>query len=214
MSSGPPSLIKVALVEDDPELRVGLAFFLNHSDGVQCVAACSSGEQALQELPQVGPDVALMDIRLSGFSGVECVRRLKVLLPELRIMMLTVFESDEYIYESLAAGAHGYVTKNIPLTKLLEEIKDLAAGGSPMSNAIARKVVEAFTRFAKPARETDNLTGRERQILEQLAAGKTNKEIAAEVGISQHTVRGHLYKIYEKLQVRNRTEAVKKIVSA
>jgi DNA-binding NarL/FixJ family response regulator len=159
-------------------------------------------------LPKAPPDVVLMDIGLPGISGIECICTLKPIIPKTQIMMLTVFEDDQRIFQSLAAGATAYLVKKTPPAKLLEAITDLHAGGSPMSNQIARRLVGEFQKSKSHASETEGLSPRETEVLHLLAKGFLYKEIAAQLCISQQTVRTHLRNIYEKLQVRTRTEAV------
>jgi DNA-binding NarL/FixJ family response regulator len=203
--------IRVALVEDDPQVREGLRSLLGASPGFRCVAACSSAEEALQRLPSLSPDVVLMDIHLPGMSGIECIRRLKQLQPTLQITMLTVFEDHDRIFQSLAAGASGYLLKQTPPAKLLEAIAELNQGGSPMSAQIARRVVETFQRPASVPAGGESLTPREQEIIQLLARGYLYKEIADQLGLSVETVRTHLHRIYEKLHVHTRTEAVMKL---
>jgi DNA-binding NarL/FixJ family response regulator len=164
----------------------------------------------LKYLPAHKPDVVLMDIQLPGMSGIECVRDLKKLLPDLQIMMLTVYEDDDNVFKSILAGASGYVLKKTPPSELLEAISDLHNGGSPMSDRIARKVVQAFQQMGKSSRETENLTQRESEILSYVAKGFQDKEIAEKFFLSSETVRTHLRNIYKKLHVRSRTEATLK----
>jgi len=204
----PPDSIKVAIVEDDRAIREGLAYLIQRSAGFQCVAACADAEEAVVGLLQKQPDVVLMDIQLPGMNGIECIRRLKQQQPSLQIMMLTVLEDHDRIFQSLAAGASGYLLKKTPPDKLLDAIRDVHAGGSPMSNQIARRVVQAFQKPLRTEAPLSNLSTREHEILDHLAQGLLYKEIAIRLGISIETVRTHIRNIYDKLQVRTRTEAV------
>ncbi len=203
-------LIHIAIVEDIDEIREGLAALINGAEGFRCVATYANAEAALSDLPDWEPDVTLMDIELPGMSGIECIRVLKAQLPKLQIMMLTIYEDDEKIFNSLAAGASGYILKKTPPDKLLEAIRDLHHGGSPMSGQIARKVVHAFQQRREPNHATAELSKREQEILSYLAKGYLYKEIAAALSLSVETVRTHLHHIYEKLHVHTRTEAVLK----
>ncbi|MBI5215546.1 MAG: response regulator transcription factor [Ignavibacteriae bacterium] len=205
--------ITVALVEDNKEIREGLTVLINGSEGFECVAAYPTAEEALRKIESDDPDVVMMDIQLPGMSGIECVRQLKAKLPKLQIMMQTIYEDDERIFDSLLAGASGYILKKTPPTKFLEAIQDLHNGGSPMSSQIARKVVQSFQKLGTSSKETENLTSREHEILSLLAKGYRYKEIAEMLFISIETVRTHLRNIYEKLQVRSRTEAVLKFLN-
>jgi len=157
------------------------------------------------------PDVVLMDINLPGMSGIECTRKLKARQPGLSIMVLTVYDDDEMIFESLKAGASGYLLKKTPPAKLLEAILELHNGGSPMSSRIARRVVQAFQAMGPSSKETENLSKREHEVLSYLVKGYRYKEIAETLFISIETVRTHLRNIYEKLHVRSRSEAVLKV---
>jgi DNA-binding NarL/FixJ family response regulator len=204
-------MINVAIVEDEDEVREGLAVLINGSEGFRCIQTYSSAESALPEILKNKPDVVLMDINLPGMSGIECISKLKASRPDLPIMVLTVYDDDEKIFESLRAGASGYLLKKTPPTKLLEAILELHNGGSPMSSSIARKVVEAFQRMGPSSEETQNLSKREQEILSFLAKGYRYKEIADTLFISIETVRTHLRNIYEKLHVRSRSEAVLKV---
>jgi DNA-binding NarL/FixJ family response regulator len=208
--------IKVALVEDDPNLRANLTAMLNGSSGFKCQAAYPDGFAALSGIPANRPDVVLMDINLPGMLGTECVRQLKDLTPNLPVLMLTVYEDSELIFKSLMAGATGYLLKRTPREKLLEAIREVDAGGAPMSRQIARRVVEFFQKVnelpedrQKPA-VVVSLTDREKEVLAALAKGYAYKEIAGQLNISFETVRTHLRTIYEKLHVHSRTEAVLK----
>jgi DNA-binding NarL/FixJ family response regulator len=204
------SVIRVAIVEDTDEIRDGLGVLINGSDGFRCVASYATAERALEDLERQRPDVVLMDINLPGMSGIECTRLIRARWPAVPIMMLTIYENDDQIFESLKAGASGYILKKTPPAKLLESIHDIRSGGSPMSSQIARKVVGAFQQMKPSATETENLSKREQEILSYLARGYRYKEIADALFISIETVRTHLRNVYEKLQVRSRTEAVLK----
>lgn len=203
----------VAIVEDNNDIRLALEQIIDSSDNYMLAGSCSSGEEALIELPILNPKVVLMDIGLGGISGIEVVRKLKKSHPEILFMMCTVYEEDEKIFEALSSGASGYILKKTPPAKLLEGIKELLEGGAPMSSQIARKVVAAFQK--KPLStasdsELDILSKREKEILEMLSTGLLYKEIAEKISISAETVRKHVYHVYEKLHVSNRIEAVNK----
>lgn len=196
---------------------MALEEIINTADGYKLCGSCTSGESALKSLPRMHPKVVLMDINLGGITGIEVVRELKKTNEEILFMMCTVYEEDEQIFEALNAGASGYILKKTAPAKMLDAIKELYEGGSPMSSQIARKVVAAFqnkTLVAVPDnadRESlKSLSGREKEILESLSKGMTYREIAEEHSISQETVRKHVYHIYEKLHVNNRVEAVNK----
>jgi DNA-binding NarL/FixJ family response regulator len=207
----PDSIIRVAVVEDQAQIREGICSFLSNSPGFECSVACGSAEEALQELPKRSVDVVLMDIGLPGMSGIDCIRALKRMTPQVQIVMLTVFEDPERIFKSLEAGATGYLLKKTPPTKLLQAIQDVHQGGSPMSNQIARRVIQAFQKPVIQSEAGALLSAREQQVLDQLAQGLLYKEIAATLNISTETVRTHVRNIYEKLQVRTRTEALNKV---
>ncbi len=202
--------ISVSIVEDIKEIREGLCALIDGSEGFECINSFSNAESALKGIIENQPDVVLMDIGLPGMSGIDCIRRLKLKKPELQIIMLTVYEDNDHIFNALTAGASGYLIKKTPPAKLLEAIQDIHNGGSPMSGQIARKVIGAFQSMNKSSNETGNLTSREQEILSYLAKGFRYKEIAEKLFISIETVRTHLRNIYEKLHVRSRTEAVLK----
>jgi len=202
----------VSIVEDNDKLRGTLARVLNRADGFRCVSQYANAEDALKDLPQVRPDVVLMDINLPGMNGVKCVQQLKTLLPGIQVMMLTVYEDTENIFNALAAGANGYMLKRTPSKELLEAIQEVHQGGSPMTMHIARKVVQSFQRSAASVPSTENLSEREQQVLDLLSLGLMYKEIADKLGISYETVHTYIRRIYEKLQVRTRTEAVAKFL--
>ena len=209
-----PVDIRVSIVEDDARVRGTLGRLIDRSPGFCCVSQHPDGESALAELPQHRPAVVLMDINLPGINGVECVRRLKEVLPETQVVMLTVYEDTEVIYHALSAGATGYLLKQTPPEELLAAIQDVQRGGSPMTSHIARKVVASFQQpVAVPAADEGKLSPREREVLDYLARGYLYKEIAEAIGISYDTVHTHIRRIYEKLHVRSRTEAVAKHLS-
>ena len=202
--------IRVAIVEDNTEIREGLCTLINGFAGYRCVATYPDAEKALRGLPAQDVDVVLMDINLPGMSGIECVEELKEKCPDVQFMMLTVYEDDDRIFKSLMAGATGYILKKTPPSELLDAIRDLHNGGSPMSEGIARRVVQVFRQMGSSSRETENLSQRESEILSHLAKGYHDKEIAEKLFLSVETVRTHLRNIYKKLHVRSRTEAVLK----
>jgi len=206
--------IPVAIVEDNNDIRMALEEIITTADGYKHCGSCTSGEAALKSLPRMHPKVVLMDINLGGITGIEVVRELKKTNPEILFMMCTVYEEDEQIFEALNAGASGYILKKTTPVKMLEAIKELYEGGSPMSSQIARKVVAAFqnkTLVETPDEQPlKSLSKREMEILESLAKGMTYREIAEQHLISQETVRKHVYHIYEKLHVNNRVEAINK----
>jgi len=203
-------IINVAIVEDNDKIRDGLAMLIDGSEGFRCTATYSNAEDALKYLPGKKPDVVLMDIQLPKMSGIECVENLIEKSPDLQIMMLTVYEDNEQVFKSLAAGATGYILKRTPPAELLEAIRELHEGGSPMSDQIARKVVQTFQQIGKSSKETENLSERETEILSYLAKGYQDKEIAEKFFLSVKTIRTHLRNIYKKLHVHSRTEAVLK----
>ena len=204
--------ISVSIVEDNDKLRGTLARVINRADGFRCVSDYANAEDALKDLPLVKPDVVLMDINLPGMNGVECVRQLKQLLPQTQVMMLTVYEDTENIFNALTAGANGYMLKRTSSKELLEAIHEVHRGGSPMTMHIARKVVQSFQKTAATAQPTENLSEREQQVLDLLSQGLMYKEIADKLQISYETVHTYIRRIYEKLQVRTRTEAVAKFL--
>jgi DNA-binding NarL/FixJ family response regulator len=202
--------ISVSIVEDDAHVRASLAKLIDSSSGYRCVSQHGSAENALLEIPRVKPDVTLMDINLPGVNGVECARRLKPQLPATQIIMLTVYQNTEHIFNALAAGATGYMLKQTPPNELLAAIRDVHAGGSPMSGHIARKIVQSFQQPAPTSPEAQSLSPRESQVLDLLAKGYLYKEIAETMKVTYATVHTHIRHIYEKLHVRSRTEAVAK----
>lgn len=204
--------ITVSIVEDNDQLRGTLARVISRAEGFLCVGQHASAEDALEALPQERPNVVLMDINLPGMNGVECVRKLKQLVPETQVLMLTVYEDTDNIFNALTAGATGYMLKRTPRAELLAAIQEVYRGGSPMTAHIARKVVQSFQRSGPSQQATENLSEREQQVLDCLSQGFLYKEIADKLGISYETVHTYIRRIYEKLQVRTRTEAVAKFL--
>ena len=204
--------ITVSIVEDNDQLRGTLVRVISRADGVQCLGQYANAEAALEAIPKERPGVVLMDINLPGMNGVECVRRLKQVAPEIQFIMLTVYEDTENIFNALAAGASGYLLKRTPSAELLAAIRDVQKGGSPMTAHIARKVVQSFQKAGASAQATENLSQREQEVLDCLSQGFLYKEIADKLGISYETVHTYIRRIYEKLQVRTRTEAVAKFL--
>lgn len=202
--------IRVSIVDDEADLRENIAGYVDAAKGFRCVSVHSSAEEAIAHLPQEKPDVILMDINLGGMSGIECVLQLKPRMKETQIVMLTVFEDTEKIFSALAAGASGYLLKRMPPEKLLEAIREVHEGGSPMSAPIARKVVQSLQANRPGADETAELSPREREVLDGLAEGQAYKQIADKLNVSIHTVRNYIRRIYEKLHVRSSAEAVAK----
>ena len=205
-------MIRVSIVEDDPKTREGFVKILRHAPEIVCLGAFASVKEAEREIPKIMPDVVLMDINLGSGSGIDCVAALKRLHPKLQFLMLTTYDDSEMIFNSLRAGASGYLLKRSAATELLAAIMEVHEGGSPMSMQIARKVVSHFHQIRKPASDVELLTEREQGILALLAKGLPYKQIADQLGISPSTVHGHLHKIYGKLHVQSRTEAVVKFL--
>src|SRR5471032_274363 len=204
--------LTVAIVEDNDKLRATLARVVDRADGFRCVSQYANAEDALKDLPTVKPDVVLMDINLPGMNGVQCVRQLKTLAPAIQVIIFTVSEATENIFSALQAGANGYLLKRTSSKELLEAITEVHRGGSPMTMHIARKVVQSLQHTAATASPTENLSEREQQVLDLLSQGLMYKEIAEKLGISYETVHTYIRRIYEKLQVRTRTEAVAKFL--
>ncbi len=200
----------MAIVEDNHDIRQAMELLINGSEGYACIGAFNNAENALEKIPQLLPNVVLMDFNLPGMNGIECIIRLKAEFPDMQFMMLTVYEDDDKIFMALEAGASGYILKKTSPGELLDAIRDLHDGGSPMSSQIARRVVAYFQKQAKPNPALEALTSREKEILDQLSKGFLYKEIAGNLFISIETVRRHVHNIYEKLHVRSRTDAVNK----
>jgi DNA-binding NarL/FixJ family response regulator len=202
----------VSIVEDNEQLRTTLARVLNRAEGFRCISHYGDAESALEGLPKDRPEVVLMDINLPGINGVECVRQLKQVMPQILVIMLTVYEDTENIFNALAVGASGYLLKRTKSAELLEAISEVRRGGSPMTTHIARKVVQSFQKAGPSPQPTENLSQREQEVLDCLSQGFLYKEIAEKLGISYETVHTYVRRIYEKLQVRTRTEAVAKFL--
>lgn len=205
-------MISVAIVEDDAGVRRSLKLLLDESPGFRCACACATAEEALQAIPRQALDVVLMDIHLPDRSGIECTSRLKNLLPDLQIVMITVYTDIDKVFKALRAGASGYLLKRSPPERILEAITEVHQGGAPMTREIARKIVETFKESATTESKAADLTRRENEVLELLSQGFANKEIAQMLSLSIDTVRYHLKQIYDKLHVRSRTEAVARFV--
>ena len=202
--------ISLAIVEDLDEVRDGLKNFISLSQDFKILDTFKTAEEALYEIPKLQPDIVIMDINLPGMNGIECIRQVKGKSPNTQFMMFTVYENDEKVFEALKAGASGYLLKNTGLVQLIESLKELYNGGSPMSSNIARKLVTVFRATEKESTSIKALSTRENEILQLLAKGLLYKEIAGQLSISVATVRQHIHHIYEKLHVQNRTEAINK----
>jgi DNA-binding NarL/FixJ family response regulator len=200
--------VTLSIVEDRAGFRESMVRMLNDAPGFRCLHAYGSAEEALKGIPEAPPDVVLMDINLPGMNGVECVRLLHTLAPKVRVIMLTVYENTENIYAALKAGASGYILKRTSPAKLLEAIQDVVDGGAPMSSAIARKVVQSFQEPVPTGAPMENLSSREQEVLDMLAKGFLYKEISDKLNLGLGTIKTYVRRIYEKLHVQSRTEAV------
>jgi DNA-binding NarL/FixJ family response regulator len=207
-------MIRIAIVEDSKTIRESLTHFLKSDPECQCVFSCGTAEEALAGIPGHQPEVVLMDIQLPKLSGIECTAQIKKLLPSVQIIMVTVYEDTERISAALRAGACGYLLKRCTPAELVSAIREARLGGVPMPREIARKVIASFQQPNTVVAAVDELRPSERKILELLAMGMANKEIADRLGLSPGTVRWHLENIYSKLHVHSRTEAVLKFRSA
>jgi DNA-binding NarL/FixJ family response regulator len=209
----PPSLpdpIKAAIVEDQRDIRESLAILINGSPGFRCTGSYRSMEEALDKIGFALPDVVLLDIGLPGMSGLEGIEHLKARYPSLLILMLTVYDDDDRIFDALCAGACGYLLKKTPPVKLLESLREAVGGGAPMSPEVARRVIHLFREVRPPERADYNLTPHEIRLLKLLVDGHSYKTAATELGVTTHAVSFHLRSIYEKLQVHSKSEAVAK----
>ena len=205
-------MITVAIVEDDAGIRDGLEWLVKSAPEFSCVASCKNAEEAMRLLPKAAPQVILMDINLPDKSGIECTAQIKELLPSTQVVMITVYDDDEKVFNALRAGASGYVLKRTPPKKILQAIREVHAGGVPMSSEIARKLLGVFREPAPAPPPEQNLSPREQQVLELLSRGCANKEIAEKLSLSIETVTWHLKHIYSKLHVRSRTQAALKFL--
>ena len=200
--------IAISIIEDDVPAREILAEWIRRAEGFQCVSEHADAESALASLPREKPAVVLVDINLPGINGIECIRRLKPVLPQTQFVILTVYEDDNHIFKALAVGASGYLLKQTPRQMLLTALREVNAGGSPMSSSIARKVVQSFRRPASVPGDAVSLSPREQEVLELLARGFLYKEIADSLHLSVQTVNTYIRRIYEKLHVRSRAQAI------
>jgi len=203
--------ITVSVVEDLEDIREGMVALLQDSDEFLCIASYGDAESAMQELPELRPDIVIMDINLPGASGISAVRRLSESCPSSEFLMFTIYENNEQVFEALKAGASGYLLKTTPAQEMLEALRELHDGGSPMSTQIARKVVRSFRQDTASREDAFRLTAKESEVLDGLARGLLYKEIAEHLGINTSTVRQRIHKIYAKLHVQNRTEALNKV---
>jgi DNA-binding NarL/FixJ family response regulator len=209
-TSPPPSIIKVAIIEDERDIREGLTLIIKATDGYQCTGSFRSMEEALEKISFDLPDVVLADIGLPGMNGIEGIRLLKERHPNLLTLMLTVYDDDEIIFDALCAGACGYLLKKTPPVRLLESLREAMNGGAPMSPEVARRVIKLFQAIRPPERADYKLTPHELRLLKLLVEGHNYKTAAVEVGVSVTTVAFHMRNIYEKLQVHSKSEAVAK----
>ena len=207
-------MTRIAIIEDNKIIRESLVEFVQTDPECRCVCACATAEEALTAIPRHQPEIVLMDIQLPNLSGIECTAQLKRMIPSLHIIMVTVYEDTERIFRALRAGACGYLLKRCTPEELISAIREVRQGGAPMSRDIARKVIASFQEPLKTTAEMEELSPREREILEWLAQGLPNKEIARRMGVNDGTVRWHLRHVYDKLHVRSRTEAALKFRSA
>lgn len=203
-------LLRVAIVEDDARWRTNLERLVKETEGLECVGSYRTGDEAVQDLPSHRPQVVLMDINLPGISGVECTRQLKALLPDVQVVMLTVYDDSDRIFQALQMGAGGYLLKRASADEILEAIQDVHRGGAPMSAYIARKVVQSFQRQTPSTRPDEVLSKRESEVLGYVARGYSDKEVADALGLTPATVRSYLKTIYGKLHVHSRTQAIMK----
>ncbi len=201
-------MITVSIVEDLPEIRTSIETLVKEQTDMLLLSSSCDGEEAMQAIINAQPDVVMMDINMPGMNGIDCIRAIKRDCPGTQFMIFTIYEEDDKIFDALAAGASGYLLKNTATEKLLEGIRELYNGGSPMSTPIARKVINHFNETKSPSHQ--NLTNKENEILNLLAKGFLYKEIAAKLSIAVGTVTQHIHNIYEKLHVNNKTEAINK----
>lgn len=203
--------IRVSIVEDTDDIRESLRVLINGSIGFECIHVFPDAEEAVEKMPANDIDVVLMDIHLPGMNGIDCMKILKPLMPKTQFMMSTVFDDDKHIFGALESGASGYLLKRTSPAQVIEAIRELHEGGSPMNSDIARRVVESMQQKRKPNEAAESLTDRQIEILDLLAKGYLYKEIATELNIGKETVKCHIHNIYDKLHVQNRTEALNKV---
>lgn len=202
--------LNIVIVEDEPDVRAGLAILINGTTGFRCAATYHSMEEALDGIGPEAPSVILTDLALPGMSGIEGIRQLRVRFPDVPILALTIYDDDQQVFDALCAGATGYLLKDTPPLRILESVREVVAGGAPMSPGVARRVVRLFREFEPPRRAAFNLTPQENELLRLIVDGHHKKTAAHEMGISVHTVNFHLKNVYEKLQVHSKSEAVAK----
>jgi len=203
--------IKVCIVEDLKEVRDGVISLLTLDDRFEVLCGYENAEIATEELPAWQPDIVIMDINLSGMTGIECIRKVKAICPNTQFIMFTIYEDDEKVFEALSAGASGYLLKKTPVGKIVDALAELHEGGSPMSTQIARKVIQSLQKHSESAEESKLLTNKEHEVLRLLSQGHLYKEIAVKLNLSVSTIKKHLHNVYQKLHVNNRTEAINKI---
>ena len=203
------NLITVCIVEDQNEIRNGLAAIINMTDGFRVLQSFGNGEEAMEILPQLRPDIVIMDINLPGINGIECIKQVRKKNPSIQFMMFTIYENSDTVFEALEAGAAGYLLKNSSPSKITESLQELYLGGSPMNADIAKKLVVRFQKQVSP-RTTFHLTPKEQQILDLMAKGYLYKEIADQLNNTINTIKQHIRNIYEKLHVQNKAEAINK----
>lgn len=208
------SPLKVALVEDQPKVRENWSRLINSFQDLTCVCTCKTGEEALRVIPEAAPDVVLMDIFLPRMSGIECTSRLKTLMPQTQIVILTAMDDEELVFMALEAGADGYLLKRTKPSDLRDALLDVLGGGAPMTSEIARRVIETFRNKGKARDESLRLSVREEQILVLLSKGYANKMIADQLKLSIDTVCHHLKHVFEKMHVSSRTEAVVRFMAS
>jgi len=201
-------MITVCIVEDLEDIRNGLAAIINMTDGYKVLRTFPNAEEALEKLSLLQPDIVVMDIHLPGMSGIECIRRLHEKNRSIQFMMFTIYENSDTVFEALKVGATGYILKNSSPAKIIESLKELYHGGSPMNPEIAKKLV---TRFQTLSDNEYNLTPKEQRILELMSKGYLYKEIAGELNNTVNTIKQHIRHIYEKLHVQNKAEAINKM---
>jgi DNA-binding NarL/FixJ family response regulator len=210
MSATTQTVIRTAIVEDQRDIREGLATLLNFTEGFNCMGSFRSMEEALAKIPHDLPDVVLCDLGLPGMSGIEGIRILKEKFPALSLLVLTIYDDDDRIFDALCAGASGYLLKRTPPAKLFESLREAVSGGAPMSPEVATRVIKLFREYRPPERADYELTPHELRLLKLLVEGHNYTTAAEELGVSYNTVKFHMRHIYEKLQVHSKSEAVAK----